>query len=36
MFTCTERKDYAKQIYNWGLAFISVSVPARSMASYYG
>ena len=30
MFTCTERKDQAKQMYNWGLASISVSITARS------
>ena len=27
-----ERKDQANQVYNWGLAFISISVTARSIA----
>ena len=31
MFTCAERKDQANQIYNWGLAFISTSITARSI-----
>ena len=34
MFTCAERKDQGNQIYNWSLAFISISITARSIASW--
>ena len=34
MFTCTERKDQANQIYNWSLAFNSISPTDRSSLDY--
>ena len=34
MFTCVERKDQANQLYNWGLAFISISIPTKLIASW--
>ena len=34
MFTCAERKDQANQIYNSGLAFISISSTFRSIPSW--
>ena len=31
MFTCADKKDQANEICNWDLAFISISIIARSI-----